>query len=49
VKFLKLVAAAALAAWLGSAARGCLEVDRCLDAGGRWDDASGSCDGARTE
>lgn len=43
-------------AWLGTLAllatlvgatvfiRGCLQIDRCLDAGGRWNDAAGACE-----
>jgi hypothetical protein len=37
----------ALLVWAGFRLKGCIDVDRCLDAGGRYDYTSESCQGTR--
>ena len=39
--------AVVVAAIFGSCVRQELDIDSCLDRGGRWDDATKSCEGAR--
>jgi len=45
----KLIVAAVVvgAVWFGWWAKGFLDIDSCLDAGGRWEYNGGYCEGAR--